>query len=155
MPVDLKTGLRFAAVLSLLFAAYALVRALKPREAPLEVINDRDGTFGDMASAAQKKGSTGSDGDVSGLDMVPTTSLPLAGPDKAEPAPPPSAPVPQAAPAPEPAPAPAPAPARRAPAPKPRLQVSESPLDRPAATSSAFLAAPDEEKEKKDKQPKR
>lgn len=149
--MDLKGAVKFGGVLALLIGAWVLVKALKPREAELPLIDSRGGDFGDMTSAAQKRAAASGDPtDVSGLDMVPTTSLPLSGPSKPEPAPEPApaAPAP-ASPAPEPAPAPAPP--RRVAREKPVLQRTGSVLEGSAATSSAFLAAPEDEK----KEPKR
>lgn len=151
MSVDLKGAVKFAAVVALLASAWFVVRMLKPREAELSLIDTRDGDFGDMTSAAQKRAASGSaEGDVSGLDMVPTSSLPLSGPEKPAPAPEP-APVPAqtaAAPASEPEPPAAPTrPARRE---KPLLQRTESTTGGQTATSSAFMAAP-EDADPKDK----
>lgn len=148
MPVDLKAAAKFTAVVALLVSAWFVVRLLKPREAELPLIDTREGDFGDMTSAAQKRaGAGGADGDVSGLDMVPASSLPLSGP--AQPAPPPEPAKPAAAaPAPEPEPTPAPPPARPARRAKPRLQTTESVMGGQAATSSAFMAAPEDEDQK-------
>jgi hypothetical protein len=151
MSVDLKGALKFAAVIALLASAWFVVRMLKPREAELSVIDTRDGDFGDMTSAAQKRaGSGGTAGDVSGLDMVPASSLPLSGPEKPAPAPEPAPAAPQAASTPAPEPAPTPAPAGRPRRVKPVLQRTESTTGGQTATSSAFMAAP-EDAEQKDK----
>lgn len=147
MGVDLKGAAKMGAILALLVSAWFVVRMLKPREQDLELINTRDGDFGDMTSAAQRRVvGVNSDADVSGLDMVPTSSLPLSGPEK--PAPPP-----------EPAPRvvttttpdPTPPPARAAPRPvrreRPRLQTTDSVTGGQTATSSAFMAAPEDEQQ--------
>ncbi|TBR17437.1 hypothetical protein EPO15_16905 [bacterium] len=146
--MDLKSLAKYAAIAGLLASAWFLVKALKPREAELQVIDTRSGEFGDMSSAAQKRAAgAGNDADVSGLDMVPTSSLPLAGPDRSAPPAPAAAPV-AATPAPAAEPEPAPAPSRPARREKPRLQATESTTSRPAATSSAFMAAPEDEERK-------
>lgn len=148
MAVDLKAAAKFIAVLALLLSGWVLVQFLKPREAELPLIDTREGDFGDMTSAAQKRtGAGGTDADVSGLDMVPASSLPLSGPAKPAPAPEPAKPA-AAAPAPEPEPTPAPPPARPARRAKPRLQTTESVMGGQAATSGAFLAAPEDEDQK-------
>lgn len=145
--MDLKGLAKLSAVLALLVSAWFFVKMLKPREAELPLIDTHSGEFGDMTSAAQRRAAAGApDGDVSGLDMVPASSLPLSGPEKPAPPPEPAAPAPPAAAEPEPAPAPAPAPSRPARRERPRLQATESMSDRPTATSSAFMAAPEDEK---------
>ena len=145
--MDLKGLAKLSAVLALLVSAWFFVRMLKPREADLPLIDTHDGDFGDMTSAAQRRaGAGGQDGDVSGLDMVPASSLPLSGPEKPAPPPEPAAPAPAPSAEPEPAPAPAPAPSRPVRRERPRLQATESMSDRPTATSSAFMAAPEDEK---------
>lgn len=148
MGVDLKGAAKLGAVIALLVGAWFVVKMLKPAEGDLELINTRDGDFGDMTSAAQRRASGAvSDADVSGLDMVPTSSLPLSGPEK--PAPPPE-PAPRAVTTTAP-PEPAPAPVRVAPRPvrreKPRLQATDSVTGGQTATSSAFMAAPEDEQQ--------
>lgn len=147
MGVDLKGAAKLGAVIALLVGAWFVVKMLKPAEGDLELINTRDGDFGDMTSAADRRAGAGvAEGDVSGLDMVPTSSLPLSGPEK--PAPPPEpAPRVVTTTTPEPTPAPvraAPRPVRRE---RPRLQTTESVTGGQTATSSAFMAAPEDEQQ--------
>ena len=159
--MDLRTTSRLFFIAALLAGAWFLVRMLKPREADLQAINSRDGQLGDMTPAAVRRteGAVTPD-DVSSLDMMPTSSLPLAGPGSQEPATEPvgvplNAIPPPAPSEPEPTPAPAP-PAKPMKKPRvhPQFQPQENPLGKSAATSSAFLAAPDETKKKDPKKPK-
>lgn len=151
--LDIRTASRFAGILALLVGAWFLVKMLKPREAELTGFDSRNAQFGDMSSAADKRTRTGEDDPTSGLDMVPSSSLPVAAPE--EPAPPaPAAPsAPAAAPKPEPEPAPAPAPARRQRV-RPAFQKVESTLEGQAATTSAFMAAPEDAKQESEKKKK-
>ncbi len=157
--MDLRTASRLFFIAALMAGAWFLVKHLKPREADLQAINSRDGQLGDMTPSAvrHQEGGPAAD-DVSSLDMLPTSSLPLAGPGGQEPATEPVGVPLNAVPPPAPEePAPAPPAPRPAPAKKPRVrpqfQPQENPLGKSAATSAAFLAAPEDKKKSDPKKP--
>ncbi|MBI3296940.1 MAG: hypothetical protein HYZ75_02160 [Elusimicrobia bacterium] len=150
--IDFRTASRLTAIFAMLAGAWFFVKALKPKEADLQALDSRSAEFGDMSSAASRRGDGASqDGDVSGLDMVPTSSLPMARPDppgaEPEPEPEPVAAAPERPAEPEPPPRPAPKPRREI----PRLTKIESKAETQTATSSAFLPNPEDVYDKKKK----
>ncbi|MBI5596048.1 MAG: hypothetical protein HY928_08165 [Elusimicrobia bacterium] len=151
--LDIRAATRFAAIFALLVGAWFLVRMLKPREAELTGFDSRNAQFGDMSSAAEKRTRTAEDDPTSGLDMVPSSSLPVASPQEPAPPAPAEQPAQAAAPAPAPEPAPAPAPARKQRV-RPAFQKVESAMEGQAATTSAFMAAPQDAKQESEKKKK-
>lgn len=151
--MDIRTATRFGAIVALLVGAWFVVKMLKPQEAELTGFDSRSAEFGDMTSAADRRAKMRPDEDAtSGLDMVPASSLPIASPQEPAPPPPPQQAPEASAPPAEPEPAPEPAPVRRS-RPRPVLQRVESGSGQ-AATTSAFMAAPEDAK-KEDAKKKR
>ena len=153
--MDIRTATRFGAIVALLVGAWFVVKMLKPREAELTGFDSNNAQFGDMSSAADKRAATAqADDPTSGLDMVPSSSLPIAAREEPPPPPPAQAAAAPAAPVPDPEPAPPPAPPARRARPRPAFQRVESANEGQAATTSAFMAAPEDAKQEADKKKK-